>query len=128
MIINLGQNLSVSGFWPLLRGSEPLCAAWLVFLVLNISLLILGTRVLCQLLPLCPKCQTCSHFVPNFPICPVCPCQKTPRYLPRIARLKNNKSFRRVISSVLQPLSIILIDQENSTHLPINTTCIQITG
>ena len=25
MIINLGQKLSLLGFWPLLRGSEPLC-------------------------------------------------------------------------------------------------------
>ena len=25
MVINLGQNKSLLGFWPLLRGSEPLC-------------------------------------------------------------------------------------------------------
>ena len=25
MIINLGQNQSFLGFWPLLRSSEPLC-------------------------------------------------------------------------------------------------------
>ena len=28
MIIYLGQNQSLLGFWPLLRGSEPLCAVW----------------------------------------------------------------------------------------------------
>ena len=37
MIINLGQNLSLLGFWPLLRGSEPLCAVRPFFIAESLS-------------------------------------------------------------------------------------------
>ena len=49
MIINLGQDLSLLGFWPLLRGSEPLCDS--------------GTQVNFSFLGVCKWCKAFPNTI-----------------------------------------------------------------